>query len=322
MSVVILTHGGGRFANQLLLFAHLIAMAEEQGDLDIVDCGFWPYSDLCKGTSDNPLCFYSPRGRKPPLIPVLLAMLTEHALEASPRRVSASLRFRLPRLAHRRYATHSIDLDDYGTTVRSLRDPELLARLRSADWMLLSGWLLRDWEAVERHASAIRRFLMPAPHHRENATPFIDAMRGRYTRLVGLLVRRTDYNIWQNGRFLFPLEQYRSWIEQAIQAFGPDCGVLVGADEPLPDFVFQGLAAHPCTGAAVGRGHYLETMVEFAACDVVMSPPSTFSAWAAFLGDVPLLPLVHAGQEIRRSDLLERHLLDSRLHPEFSLATK
>src|SRR5688572_18366686 len=72
-STIILTHGGGRFGNQLIQFGHLLAMAEEQGDLDLINYSFWPYADLCAGTSVNPLCFYSPAGRPPPVFGNTLA---------------------------------------------------------------------------------------------------------------------------------------------------------------------------------------------------------------------------------------------------------
>src|SRR5579864_4476042 len=58
---IIFTRGGGRFANQLMNFGHLIGLAEEYPGLRITDYAFWPYADLCNGTEHNPQCAYPPR---------------------------------------------------------------------------------------------------------------------------------------------------------------------------------------------------------------------------------------------------------------------
>jgi hypothetical protein len=61
-------------------------------------------------------------------------------------------------------------------------------------------------------------------------------------------------------------------------------------------------------------GHFVESMTELSLCDVIVSPPSTFAGWAAFLGQVPQLSLTRLDQIIRREDLTDDpfHIVEPR----------
>ena len=94
-------------------------------------------------------------------------------------------------------------------------------------------------------------------------------------------------------------------MAQAAIAFGPDCCLVVATDENQPPDILHGLNAVWCTGAIGQTGHFVESMTELSLCDVIVSPPSTFAGWAAFMGQVPQLPLTRADQVIRREDLTD-----------------
>ena len=94
-------------------------------------------------------------------------------------------------------------------------------------------------------------------------------------------------------------------MEQAATAFGPDCCLVVATDENQPQDFLHGLDAVWCTGAKTQNGHFVESMTELSLCDVIVSPPSTFAGWAAFLGRVPQLLLTREDQVIRREDLTD-----------------
>ena len=336
-STVIFTHGGGRFGNQLLQFGHLIALTEDQRDLSVVNWSFWPYADLCAGTSGNPLCFYAPDGRPPPALGTALARSVEGVLSSLPSSMQSSLRFRLPRMAHRHLPSRSVDLEDTwggvdvtafgGLRVRNpsgasqhpagtlnLGNPAMIGRLSRSGSVLLAGWPLRDWDAFDRHADKVRAFLAPANRFQDIATPFILELRRQYQTLVGVLIRQQDYRVWEGGRYFFSSAQYREWMAQAAKVFGPDCCLVVATDENQPQDFLHGLNAVWCTGAVAQNGHFVESMAELSLCDVIVSPPSTFAGWAAFLGQVPQLPLTRRDQVIRREDFTEDpfHIVEPR----------
>jgi hypothetical protein len=327
-ATVIYTHGGGRFGNQLLQFGHLIAFMEDHRHLSLVNWSFWPYADLCAGTSGNPVCFYAAGGRPAPAVGTVLARSVEGILSSLPSNIRSSLRFRLPRMAHRHLPSRSVDLEDTwggvdvtafgGLRVRhpagpnphsaesfDLGNPALIDRCSRPGSVLLAGYPLRDWAAFDRHADKVRAFLAPASRFQDIAKPFILDLRRRYKTLVGVLIRQDDYRIWEGGRYFFPSPQYREWMAQAATAFGPDSCLVVATDEKQSPDLLHGLNAVWCTGEKAQNGHFVESMTELSLCDVIVSPPSTFAGWAAFLGQVPQLLLTRTGQVIRREELTD-----------------
>ena len=48
ITTIIFTHGGGRFANQLMLFGHFIGLLEEHPELRLINMSFWRYFELCR----------------------------------------------------------------------------------------------------------------------------------------------------------------------------------------------------------------------------------------------------------------------------------
>ncbi|MCC5830289.1 MAG: hypothetical protein JJU36_12660, partial [Phycisphaeraceae bacterium] len=118
---------------------------------------------------------------------------------------------------------------------------------------------MRWWPLFEKHQEVIRSYLQPASRFARIADPWIADLRQRHDRLVGLLIRQTDYRVWNAGRYFGTGEQYRRIAQGIVQRFGPDVGIVVACDEPQPDGLFDGLPVHFCTGAAGLGGHYVES---------------------------------------------------------------
>jgi hypothetical protein len=201
-----------------------------------------------------------------------------------------------------------------------LADPNFLNRLRARKRVLMSGWMLRDWGLFEKHQDAARVFFAPPLRHQKIAEEFIRTCRARCEPLIGVVMRQGDYRVWRDGEFYITSPQYRTMVEQLRDRFGPRCGFVIACDEKQDANLFDGLNAHWCTGKHAGPGHYLESFAELALCDYVVSVPSTFSALAAFLGRVPLIPIAGAGADLRTGPILPNHLFDARLDPIFKLA--
>jgi hypothetical protein len=60
----------------------------------------------------------------------------------------------------------------------------------------------------------------------------------------------------------------------------------VCSDEGVAADAFPGLRVEP------GVGTILEDLCSLARCDLLIGPPSTFSAWASYYGRVPLYSMV------------------------------
>ncbi len=56
---------------------------------------------------------------------------------------------------------------------------------------------------------------------------------------------------------------------------------MICSDEPIPEEPFEGL------DFLRGPGQLVEDMYSLAGCHYLLGPPSTFTLWASFYGEVP-----------------------------------
>ncbi len=323
ISTLVFTHGGGRFGNQLFLFAHLLAMAKKQGDVNVINAGFWPYCELCEGTFGNPLCFYSPVKDRPPILGSMLASILETILRALPAGSPVTLRYRLAYKSHQWWPQRSIFLDHHSDELFRLSDPGLLERIRRNSWNLICGWRLREWEALKQYQDEVRNFIRPRPAVLTKARAVVDGLRNAGKRkVVGLYLRRTDYAEWENGRFYFNLAQYVTWMRQIASLLQSEVVFVIAADQDISGELPAEIQYVPASGAVGQSGQYIDSFAELSLCDLILSPPSTFSAMAAFIGIVPILPLIETGQMLRKTDILAEHLFAAGEHPAFSRAIR
>ncbi|HEX8523532.1 MAG TPA: hypothetical protein VF669_14860 [Tepidisphaeraceae bacterium] len=317
-TTLLISRAAGNFGNQLLVFGHLIALAEEHTEFRLLNYSFWRYADHCRGTEHNPLCRYPFREGDP-----------HSKLEVAPRML-ARIKKVSPNLVvrgTRQYAPRALQAVWPGRKVQWYRDEPLaigdeafLSTVRGRRMVLMSGWMLRDWALFEKHEEAMRSFFAPPEKHQRVADEYMKDLRQRYDPLIGLVMRQGDYRVWREGEFYIESARYRTFAEQLRERFGPKTGFVVACDEKQDQNLYAGLNAHWCTGVKAGSGHYLETFAELAKCDAVVSVPSTFSAWAAFMGRASLIPIASATDDLSKAPVLARHLHDAWRDPTFRLA--
>jgi hypothetical protein len=326
MATLFVWHGtGGRLGNRLMLQAHLMTFCLENPRWRLINFNFLSYAHLFEEHDHHPWMIFP---RRETAAASLVRIATPLGIQV------AGLHERLPPKWSNRISRHGNRLTYrllqsraklllWGDGQRcELGSPAFVHWTERLNWILLGGFLFRDWGALERHQESIRHFLRPAHRYDDPARETLNALRARYRTVIGVLVRRTDYAAWLGGRFCFSLPQYRSWLEQLTLLFGPDAGLLLASDDPETANLLEGLPAHLTTGAAGKGGHYMESFAALSRCDVIASPPSTFAAMAAFAGGAPILPLAKAGQVLGVQDLMRRHLFEAARHPEFGCAVQ
>jgi hypothetical protein len=157
----------------------------------------------------------------------------------------------------------------------------------------------------------------------QNAAAFIYTLRQEYQILIGVLIRQDDYRTWAEGKYFFETKQYVEWMRQVQDLFpGKKVGFVIASDEEQRREEFQPLPVHFSTGAKLGNAPFIESFAELAASDYIVTAPSTFGIWAAFLGNKPIIPVYQKGQVIEQKDILYRHLFDSIVHPHMSQSIK
>lgn len=104
--------------------------------------------------------------------------------------------------------------------------------------------------------------------------------------LLGVHVRRGDYRFFGEGRYFYSDEDYLSFmlqIQEQVNRMGYSLSCLLCSDEPINVPFFQGVDVH-----CIPQSSSMDDLYALSCCDLIVGPPSTFSQWASYYGQVPL----------------------------------
>ena len=145
------------------------------------------------------------------------------------------------------------------------------------------GWLYRDQVGVAKHRPCIKAFFSPAPEIQARVEACIRKNRERDTVLVGVHLRRGDYSTWAGGKYYYDDNAFRKLMQRMVDILpGRNVRFLLVSNQPVEGSNYGGL------DVGMGPGDPAGDLFALAACDYIMGPPSTFTLWASFFGDVPL----------------------------------
>ena len=267
--MVVVASKYGQLGNRLFVFANLVAAAEEHGFV-VWNPSFDEYAPLFPATARDPLCAYPVRRTRLP------AGLRGPAFGLARR--LAGLAMRVPPLRRafpviRLRGDEELDLSD-----------EPFVRLARERIVLVQGWLFRDPASLERHADAVRTHFRPFEDDARAAEAALAAARTGVDEVVGLHVRRGDYRTFEDGRYFWEDDVYAGLARRVVDLLGDRrVRVVVCSDEPVSQQRFPGVDVAP------GPGEPIRDLLTLAGCDRIVGPPSTFTAWASYYGNVPLL---------------------------------
>ncbi|MDA3924624.1 MAG: hypothetical protein PF904_08000 [Kiritimatiellae bacterium] len=157
-----------------------------------------------------------------------------------------------------------------------------VVKAENAALMLFVGWRFRDDDALKTYSSVVRRIFTPVESCRSNITKVLSGLRSRCDRVVGVHIRRRDYKDFNGGIWYFDDTFYRSVMQIAVSQFPGRTGFVIASDEPVDLNEFSEFDVESAVGDPVGD------LYSLAASDMIMGPPSTYSSWASFYGDIPL----------------------------------
>src|ERR671914_2457428 len=196
----------GQLANRIILFANVIAFAEEHG-YRVLNPAFQTYAALFESTRDTLLCPYPPppprrlsRGRDAVYGTLRFTRLLYH------------IAFRLTRLVNKvpRLAPWICGIESpVGPRGVDLTAPPIYEQIRETRIALLRGWEFRDTVGVTKHANRIRAYFTPTARHRAAVAARVAAARQGCNLLIGVHVRHGDYVNYMAGRYFYSLDRYR-----------------------------------------------------------------------------------------------------------------
>ncbi len=280
--MIVIARSFGQLGNRLFLYAHMIAAAREYG-VQLANPCFAEYAHLFPATAADLWCRYpqSPITTNPPSL--RKRKILAKSIYLASRSLSAV------RLTH--YPFHVLRIK--GKQACDLGSDNFASLARSDRHLLTLGWLFRSQLLFNRHADAVRDHFQIALQHRQRVDCLIAAIRAESDVIVGVHIRHGDYANFMNGQYFYSVSQYADTMRNiAQQLTGQRVAFLVCSNIAIDQSDFGELRVH------FGPGHIIEDMYAMAEADLLVGPPSTYTGWASFYGDVPLVAMQTADQPI------------------------
>jgi hypothetical protein len=284
--MIVIAEKYGQLGNRLFVFAHFVACAIEHG-LKISNPAFDEYAEYFKSTQSDLFCRYPRRTCD------LNSRRLRKGLYALTWRVANSLAYRSPR--NRFWQVIRI-LEDESC---DLADPKFVEAAKAKWFIFVQGWKFRDEARLQKHADAIIEFFAPADALAQKVKSSIDTLRAECEVLVGVHIRQGDYRNFEGGRYFYESRDYARMMKEVERLFPHKrIGFLICSNAAQNPEVFSDFKHTP------GPGHFVEDMYALAACDYIIGPPSTYTLWASFYGDVRLYQVTDPARSISLSDFV------------------
>lgn len=281
----------GRLANRLIIFANFIALAEEQGDR-VINYTFHSYSDLFEATRENIHCAYPVPKRKSWLdtVPGVGAAIRKTRIFYHLTRYASQLNERLPIFGKVVVTLRELE----GQFITYLDSLEVQEKIRPAKIVFVYDWLFRAPKLVQKHGQKIRAYFRPLAALETASRDAVEPLRRHADIVIGVHVRHGDYRGWKGGKYFYPVERYAAWMRDLAAQFPQrKVSFLVCSDERRQADEFPGLVV------GFGTKSPVSDVFALSLCDYILGPKSTFSQWASFYGEKPLLHLLDSNTSVK-----------------------
>jgi len=252
--MIILAYKPGQLANCIFLHAQILAFGKEH-NVKVVNFGFYSYAQFFPTTSGSIL-----KGKTGEFVYKSVFYVT---------RVLYKLRI---------FNRYIVSLEGKNF---SLGSPENIKKL-SRNFILLQGWGFEASNLLKKQKSYLQEYFKPNYDYILQADNVITALKG-FDLVIGVHIRRGDYKEFMNGKYFYSIASYVALMEKTKAIFGGKKVVfIVCSNDKLTKSDF------PTLDVFVESNHFLVDLMLLSKCNYIFGPPSTFSMWASYYGNVPL----------------------------------
>lgn len=178
---------------------------------------------------------------------------------------------------------HEIELDD-------IKDKLLGRRIQ-----FVNGFGYRAYNLIEKYHDYISdKYSIKEELKDKQLLEIINQQRLEGKTLIGVHIRRTDYKEYKNGKYYYSLDQYKQIIVNFRELIGENRAYFVlFSDETVQIDLPNCIQSH---------GTWYQDLDSMSACDYLIGPPSTFSCWASYMGNVPQYFIEDINRTIQLND--------------------
>jgi len=269
---IAITKRTGQLGNRLTVSAHCLAAALERGWI-LMNPSLEDYAQHFVGPSADAIVCTMPRpdGKEIPEFARPLAYGVGRLLW----QLSKVLK-RIPGMPVAAEKALRRDHRDLGPIV-------IAAEEHGARLLALQGYHFRHHPWAQNQADAIRTYFAPLPEIRAEAERVVAAARSQADAVVGVHIRHGDYATHLDGRFFYPVQTYLRLMRDCQALLAPKrVAFLIFSNADHAADEFGEFDATPGPGGLVSDLHALSL------CDRIIGPPSSYSSWSAFYGQVPI----------------------------------
>lgn len=266
--IIVIASKSGQLGNRLFQFAHFISYAEEYG-VSIYNPSFCDYSNLFESTSRNQLIYYSSNlDKKDRSYNFNKWQPTFYKI------VNIWARF-----------INRLQMGNFIFKTYILEEDESLAidyfKFHSRINFVL-GWRYNAKSLVVKHRKKILQFLEFKKEIKDNVDCFLKKIDDNYT-IIGIHIRRGDYKTFEGGKYYFGNNVYQDAMYSMAKLVRNPYFIISSNNEVDLDNNDLKFIKAP--------GSFIEDLIMLSKCKYIIGPPSTYSMWASFYGDVPLFQL-------------------------------
>ncbi len=277
--MLIISKKSGQLGNRLEIFARLIAYAKEY-NTTVANPSFDEYAQYFEHSSTSLICKY-PHKKSWLVFPLLRKLLYRINFYAA--KVVADLNIR-----NFLFACIEIELNDRYDLIEN-GVPQSL-------FIWLHGWKFRADNLCVKHQDEIRRYFTPKDIHLKYVESIFSSVSEGYDLVVSIHIRQGDYEQFKDGKYYYTSEEYRSFIKQISSLFKKkSIRFLICSNIVQKDSVFEGY------NVSFGSGHLIEDLYLLSRCMYLFGPPSTYTKWTSFYGNVPLGVIEDRHQKLQLS---------------------
>lgn len=289
--IVIMAEGYGQLGNRLIHYIHMIQFAMKHRFI-VFHPSFADYSCLFEGFDGKKIPSFPQKQIKIPFSNNRIFNFYDalHCFTRSSllRPLFSSLKtVKVPFWEYSDNAHLPENQSAYLESCVSLDSSQFLESIKKYRIVALNGWRFRvsDFDKSPQFHSFIKDFFLPVKTVREKVESVIGELKMKYTHLVGVHIRRKDYRTWLGGRFFYNFSQITeklTELNEILQKNG-EAVYIIFSDEKfdLPEKNFN-LNVH------LFSGNLSEDLYALSLCNYIIGPPSTFSGWASYYGQVPI----------------------------------
>ncbi|HUC31456.1 MAG TPA: hypothetical protein VMR99_02075 [Candidatus Paceibacterota bacterium] len=284
--VIILQHNGGQLANQLWNFASVYAYCLEKG-YECRNYSFFEYGYYFENiTPDNffiDVLFF----KTFPIVKSIFSFKVARKIE----RIMYGLYVKLITALHGGAVIYYSDDSErpyyLPPTRASEEDLKMVETNAGATTIYFYGWLFRNPAGLEKYREGIVEYFKPRERYLSDARQQMKKLRNMYDRVIGVHIRKGDYQHWNGGAFFIGENRFRKIIDEYILRFSiiPEkTAFLFFSDGTIDVSEFNGLHVF------LSNNHYdIGDLYELSLCDLIIGTDSTFGAFASWYGDIPFI---------------------------------